>query len=478
MNDIASIYATQRHRYEAFAHEVERIVTQSLKAKDVKPQAINSRAKDVTSFEEKATKRDAEGKLKYTDPMKEVTDLAGVRIITFTLDDVVKVCEFVRESFGVIEQKDIGEERIRDGKYGYQSIHFLCELTEQRLSLPEFQQFKGMICEIQVRTMLQHVWAQLEHRMRYKGTSALPALIDRKFTALAGLLEIGDREFQSIESDYDRLRNTVKEEVTAELTREAFDQPSEDGAKVQSGGDESRTQRLLVRDLIAEGKTLEAIESFNQKIVDQPNAVTLYLGRARAKFLNGDVAGAISDLEQAEKVHPGYPATAVLRAKIVEGRVDPSPSNETLEKANALTNDGHGAMRAGNGEAAYMKYTEAGEYGASRPFTTLNRAMACVLAEDYAGAGELLSSFQIRHGTPMEINILALTIINDALRSSALNEAGIDSLRSIFYAKGDYRFSLSPLVHLRQGMLKKYHGAHTLFIAERVFNAISDEPPF
>ena len=58
---------------------------------------------------------------------------------------------------------------------------------------------------IQVRTVLQHAWAEFEHDIRYKGTipdEHVPDF-DRRFTLAAGLLELADREFSTIR---DRLR--------------------------------------------------------------------------------------------------------------------------------------------------------------------------------------------------------------------------------------------------------------------------------
>ena len=67
--------------------------------------------------------------------MIEITDLAGTRIITFTLGDVDRVCAFLEQHFDVREKKDIGEERLDVGRFGYQSIHYLCQLPVRRQAI-------------------------------------------------------------------------------------------------------------------------------------------------------------------------------------------------------------------------------------------------------------------------------------------------------------------------------------------------------
>lgn len=310
-----------------------------------------------------------------------------------------------------------------------------------------------MVCEIQVRTVLQHVWAQIEHGMQYKASTALPTAIKRKFTSLAGLLEIGDREFQAIEDNFDQLKDSVKLELEDDLTKDAFDTSSRPvTADVTNGLNERAFEILNVRTLIADGRYLEAIEIYNTKIANEPKSLTLYLGRAKAKFLHGDIAGAKQDLQLAEDQQLGNAAVFALKEKLIEGNYFHNNDFKDLNSANEQTNQGHEALKKGDGELAYLHYSEAAEHGASRPFTVLNKAMACILANDYVGARHLASSLQIRPGTPMEINILGLTAIIDLLEPSKTSEIAIDYLTKVVEAKGDFLFALSPLTNLKIGL--------------------------
>src|SRR5438309_774277 len=69
------------------------------------------------------------------------------------------------------------------------------------------------VAEIQVRTILQHSWAEIEHDIQYKSVSVIPAEIRRRFMSLAGMLEIADREFQAIQDADKRLTEEARASV-------------------------------------------------------------------------------------------------------------------------------------------------------------------------------------------------------------------------------------------------------------------------
>ena len=104
------------------------------------------------------------------------------------------------DEFRIVERSDKGAELIQDDRFGYQSIHYLVKFTSLRSRLPEYEPFANAIAEIQIRTILQHAWAEIEHDIQYKSASVIPTEIRRRFMALAGMLELADREFQAIQN--------------------------------------------------------------------------------------------------------------------------------------------------------------------------------------------------------------------------------------------------------------------------------------
>src|SRR5207249_2570243 len=86
------------------------------------------------------------------------------------------------------------------------SVHYSVRLSDNRSGLPEYARFAELVAEIQVRTIMQHAWAEIEHDIQYKAVETIPSRIRRRFMDLAGLLEIADREFQAIADEDEALR--------------------------------------------------------------------------------------------------------------------------------------------------------------------------------------------------------------------------------------------------------------------------------
>ena len=169
--------------------------------------SATGRAKSVASFAAKAD-RTVDGRPLYPDPLEEITDQIGVRVITYLHSDVAAVAELLGDQLTVLDDRDMGQETAREGRFGYASRHLLIALDPARDGHPAFEALRERRAQVQVRTVLQHAWAEFEHAIRYKGTipeEHVPDL-DRRFTLAAGLLELADREFSRI---HDRLQATA-----------------------------------------------------------------------------------------------------------------------------------------------------------------------------------------------------------------------------------------------------------------------------
>jgi len=195
--------------YEAFARSVASVLERCLEEKRIKPQSISWRAKDPDEFERKAT-RPMPGSItaKYSEPLAQITDKAGVRVITYFLHNVDEVDQIISDEFEVVERTLKASDE--PDRFGYRSLHFLIKYSDSRTRLSEYRRFKGLIAEIQVRTVLQHAWAEIEHDIRYKSPSLLPEEVSRRFGSLAGLIEIADREFQAIEDEDRAIREDAR----------------------------------------------------------------------------------------------------------------------------------------------------------------------------------------------------------------------------------------------------------------------------
>jgi len=96
---------------------------------------------------------------------------------------------------------------------GYLSVHFVASLSKQRNKLTEYSQIKNLKFEIQVRTLLQHAWAEIEHDKSYKFSGELRKDLKRNFSLIAGVLELMDQEFEKLSDEIDNYAASVLEET-------------------------------------------------------------------------------------------------------------------------------------------------------------------------------------------------------------------------------------------------------------------------
>lgn len=194
-------YEQLRPKYERMAERVKALLRQLLEAAEVACQHLQCRGKEVESFREKA-KRD-----KYSDPLVEIHDMAGVRVIVYIERDVAQVLDIIEQEFDVdYQNSDSRHAKAQPGKFGYRGLNYVCRLASSRGALPEWAEFADMRCEIQVTTVLAHAWAEIEHDSVYKAGMRVPGDIQHKFAQLAALLEKADEDLDEASGAMGRYR--------------------------------------------------------------------------------------------------------------------------------------------------------------------------------------------------------------------------------------------------------------------------------
>lgn len=195
VHDAIATYAQRRPALRTSTAHYLDLVTALLDDAGINYLSATARTKTVASFAAKAD-RSVDGRRLYSDPLNEITDQIGLRVITYVRDDVATVATLLADGMRLLDDRDMGLETASAGRWGYASRHLLVAVEGEQQP-----------ASIQIRTVLQHAWAEFEHDIRYKGSvpeDDAPDL-DRRFTLAAGLLELADREFSAIR---DRLRST------------------------------------------------------------------------------------------------------------------------------------------------------------------------------------------------------------------------------------------------------------------------------
>lgn len=124
-------------------------------------------------------------------------DVLGVRVTVFTTSDISLLVGVMRGLFDVERVTDKAALTAERGEFGYASRHVIARVTGD--TLPSLAALEGRLVEIQIRTVLQHAWAEFEHDVRYKNPGhELTPEVHRAFTLAAGLIELADQQFDDI----------------------------------------------------------------------------------------------------------------------------------------------------------------------------------------------------------------------------------------------------------------------------------------
>jgi len=153
---------------------------------------VESRVKTEASLAGKLELKGAKYK-----SLADITDILGLRIITFYLDDVDKVASAIERLFEVDWDDSVDKRKLHDvDSFGYLSLHYVCNIPDMTYRM-----------EIQMRTLLQHAWANMYHDTGYKSGVEIPKAYIRNLNRLAGMLELADEQFSQIRlklTDYRR----------------------------------------------------------------------------------------------------------------------------------------------------------------------------------------------------------------------------------------------------------------------------------
>ena len=189
-------YESRREALGALGQVLESELRGVLASAGVPVQFVSWRLKSAKSLNNKLARPE-----KTYLQLWDVTDLIALRVATYFEDHVEQVSRLIEQHFRV----DFTHSADKTKPAGYRSVHYVCATDSG--PHPEFR------FEIQLRTALQHAWAEVEHDLGYKVDDAVPEAIRRRFSRVAGLLEIADQEFVSIRRQLATSRDDARETV-------------------------------------------------------------------------------------------------------------------------------------------------------------------------------------------------------------------------------------------------------------------------
>jgi ppGpp synthetase/RelA/SpoT-type nucleotidyltranferase len=222
-----------RPRYQAYEEFLSGLLTEA--CSKLAPLAIvQTRTKDIPSFAEKILRK----RKRYTnstegippDPLARITDLCGGRVVTQTADQVLAVCKFIEETLEVDTRnsEDVSQ-RLKSAEFGYRSVHYVVLVNPEQLKAAGIKQpvpaeIIGLKGEVQVRTLLEHAWADIAHQLAYKPEIKVPESIQRQCATLAAVLEQVDHEFGRLVQGLEQFKSNFgaylpRQQVETEIAR-------------------------------------------------------------------------------------------------------------------------------------------------------------------------------------------------------------------------------------------------------------------
>jgi len=328
-SDIPLLNQTQlKVEFEQF-NEIRNSIVDDLKDQTVNflsgfdsPVAVNGRIKSFASYYSKYLRFYKQG---HTTPL--ITDLLGLRIICPFIQDIKAIEKLIYKNFDVMENEKKGHYTYNE--FGYESTHLLINIPKELLDKHGFP--GTYIAEIQIRTILQDAWAEVEHELVYKAEFNPVDSVKRKLAAVNASLSLADiifKEIREYQSTYKTQMGTRRksfyqkvEEATDNLLFNPDAESFPDTAEVSQdysqplsfpddrSGENPSFDDLLVNALIAHNQNRfdEAISQYTRILklkLDNITGSVIYKHRGMAKFACSRYAEAIEDFTVALETDP------------------------------------------------------------------------------------------------------------------------------------------------------------------------------
>ena len=175
----------------------------------------------------------------------ELRDILGFRVICYFEEGIDMVAGKIAEAFRVDMTRSKDKRNLIDPtSFGYLSLHYIIALPDSD-EYPE--ELRNLWVEVQIRTLLQHVWAEIEHDIGYKSTFTTPREVRRNFSKAASLLETADDLFSGIHKSLVH----YKQEVISSIENDCADNLYLDAITIAEFTKRSRSYQKLLKEIAA-----------------------------------------------------------------------------------------------------------------------------------------------------------------------------------------------------------------------------------
>jgi len=190
-NELQKEYKQYLEIRNSIVNDLKVLTDNVLTSLDSNP-VVSGRIKNFTSFFSKYIRL-----LKAGEKNPQITDLLGVRVICPFIEDLQAAEELIKKYFEVVEREIKGHYSFQE--FCYESIHLLIKIPQVLIN--KYGDPGIELAEIQIRTILQDAWAEVEHELVYKAElNPFDEPMKRKLAAVNASLSLADMIFQEIRS--------------------------------------------------------------------------------------------------------------------------------------------------------------------------------------------------------------------------------------------------------------------------------------
>ncbi len=185
LESVRAAYLAERPVYARLAQHVAGMLQKETRRQGI-PCTVDDRAKEIQSFLKKALRK------KYTSPLEETRDKAGVRVIISYANTLNALSDIIYKLF-IVDNCEDKRNNLGYDQLGYQGVHYEIRLHPE--AVPDYDQgLTDKICEIQLHTAAQHLWSDISHRFLYKPPQPPEPETQRAIYRLVAIVEIFDKE--------------------------------------------------------------------------------------------------------------------------------------------------------------------------------------------------------------------------------------------------------------------------------------------
>lgn len=206
IQNILDEFSRKAEQFHIFKESVYKLLHDILTDTDIKIMIIKKRVKEKDSIKDKIINKAKKNKdAKLYSNLSDIHDIVGLRIVVYLENDIDRVTQTIKNEFKVDKENSIDKRQHEYDRFGYLSNHLVLEIDDNRVKQTEYKKFKNIKFELQIRSGLQDVWAEIEHKLGYKSKSTLPYSKKRMLSRFAANLELIDKGFIDLKENNEQI---------------------------------------------------------------------------------------------------------------------------------------------------------------------------------------------------------------------------------------------------------------------------------